>query len=419
MLRIPVPLLFLVLVPISRQSHAEDWTEFRGPTGQGHASAVGLPLHWSETENVAWSVPVPGLGWSSPVVVDDRIYLTTAVPRGGGEPTKQSLRALCLDAGTGHEMWNVEVFAQDGTRTPRIHNKNSHASATPLIDGKRLFVHFGTEGTACLSLSGESIWTTRELKYSPVHGNGGSPVLADDVLIVNCDGSDLQFVAALEKQTGEIRWKKSRIVLQPNKFAFGTPLLIDVDGQPQLISPGTDVVTAYDPHDGREIWSVNYDGYSIIPRPVFGHGLVFICTGYDRPSILAIRPDGTGNVTITHVAWQVHHGAPHTPSLLLVGDELYSVSDRGGVALCLDARTGKQHWQERLGGSYSASPLYADGRIYFQSEKGVTTVIEASTEFHELAKNVLPGRTLASFAVADRALLIRTDERLYRVEDLD
>jgi outer membrane protein assembly factor BamB len=390
----------------------EDWPEFRGPTGQGHSSARNLPLEWSASNNVAWKQPIPGRGWSSPVVAGGRIVLTTAIT---DEATGGlSLRALALEARSGKLLWNTEVFAvEGGPGAGRKHNKNTYASPTPLLDGRRIFVHFGHLGTACLDTAGQVIWRNSDLKYSPVHGNGGSPALAGDALVFSCDGQTDPFVVALDKRTGQMLWRQPRNTNAKKNFSFSTPLLITVNGRRQLVSPGSDAIVAYDPASGRELWRATYEGYSVVPRPVFGHGLIFFSTGFDRPSILAVRP-GEGDVTATHIAWRLPRGAPNTPSLLLVGDELYAVSD-GGIATCLDARTGEIHWQERLGGNYSASPLHAAGRVYFLSEEGVTTVLKAGKTFEKLATNALGERTLASFAVDGDTLLIRGEENLYAV----
>ncbi len=399
---------------LASRTPGADWTEFRGPTGQGLAAEKDLPVEWSPTANIAWKVPVPGSGWSSPIVLAGRVYLTAAVPV-QGKAGDQSLRALCLDAANGKTLWDRAVFFQDGTRSPRIHGKNSHASPTPLTDGEHLYVHFGHQGTSCLDLKGNIVWSNRTLTYSPVHGAGGSPILVDDLLVFSCDGGDRRFVVALDRTTGKVRWKTNREANAPKKFSFSTPLLIEVKGQKQIVSPGSNVVCAYEAATGKEIWRVRYDGYSVIPRPVYGHGLVFLSSGYDSPTVLAIRPDGTGDLTETNVAWTLKKGAPHTPSPLLVGDELYLVSD-GGIATCVDARTGTEHWQKRLGGAFSASPLYADGKIYFQSEDGTTTVVAAGTTFKQLGRNALGERSLASFAAADGALFVRTDKNLYRIQ---
>jgi outer membrane protein assembly factor BamB len=389
----------------------EDWPQFRGPTGQGLSAEKGLPLRWSATANVAWKTALPGRGWSSPVVQAGRVYLTTAVPDGGD----QSLRALCLDAGSGRVLWSSEVFRQ-GPRAPRIHDKNSHASPTPILAGKRLFVHFGHQGTACLDTAGKVLWKSTVLAYRPVHGNGGSPVLAAGAVVFSCDGAEERFLAALDPDTGKVRWKTERRTEADRFFSFSTPLVITVKGKQQLVSPGSDVATAYDPGTGKEIWRVRYSGYSVIPRPVFGHGLVFLSTGFEAPRLLAVRADGSGDVTDTHVAWTLRHGAPHTPSPLLVGDELYLVADRG-LASCLDARTGRPHWQQRIGGNYSASPLYAAGRIYCLAEDGSAVVLRAGKKFEVLARNALGERALASPAAADGALFLRTARHLYRLAE--
>ena len=384
---------------------AEDWPQFRGPTGQGHSSERGLPLDWSESRNVKWKTPVPGRGWSSPVVAGGRVWLTTSVKANGA-----SLRALAYDVETGREVVNVEVFH---LRSADLSNaKNSHASPTPIVDGDRVYVHFGAEGTAALTTSGEIVWKTR-LPYQSQHGNGGSPMLYGDLLILSCDGSDQAFVVALDKRTGKVRWKTSR--RQPWDQAYTTPLLIRVGEQDQVVSVGAYRAAAYDPQTGKELWRVGYaDGFSNVPRPVYGHGLVYIATGFQQPTLMAVRPDGSGDVTKTHVAWTLRRAAPLTPSPLIVGDEIYVVND-GGIASCLDARTGDTHWQQRLGGEYSASPVFADGRIYFLNEEGMATAIAPGKAFVRLATASLDGATLASIAVADGSFFIRSDTHLYRI----
>lgn len=387
-----------------------DWPQFRGPDGQGHSSVKRLPLRWSEdAANITWKVPIEGLGWSSPVVKGGRIWLTTATDDG------RSLRAVCLDAKTGRTLRDVEVFRRDDAG--KIHGKNSHASPTPILADGRVYVHFGSYGTACLDEKTSDVVWRQTLEYKPVHGPGGSPVLQGGLLVVNCDGGDRQFVAALDAASGDVRWKTERPANSyGKKFAFSTPLAIDVGGRAQIVSPGAGGVSSYDPASGREVWRVDYsEGYSVVPRPVFGHGLLFVSSGFDRPSLYAIRADGRGNVTDTHVAWTESKGAPHSPSALLVGDELYFLSDRG-VATCVDARSGERHWQERLGGNFSASPLYAAGRIYALDERGTTTIFAPGKKYKELAVNKLPGRTLATPAPVEGALLLRTDTHLFRIE---
>lgn len=398
----------------SHQLMAEEWFEFRGPTGQGHSTGKALPIEWSPTEHVIWKTNIPGVGWSSPIVVRNKVYVTTAVSEESETSPDQSLRLVCLDLDSGEILWNKEVFHQTKETAQRIHRKNSHASPTPISDGKVIYVHFGTHGTACLSLDGKVLWKTNELKYQMQHGNGGSPIIVDDKLVIICDGRGSNFIVALDRNTGKIVWKTERNVNGRKKFSFGTPLLITVNGKKQIVAPGTDVISGHSPEDGKEIWHLDYTGYSVIPRPIYSHGLIFVTTSYDRPSLLAIRPDGKGDVTDTHLAWSNKSQIPHTPSLLVVGDNLYTISDKG-IAQCFDAKTGKLIWKERVGGNFSASPLHANGKIYFQSEEGETTVIKAGKNYKELGRNHLDERTLASYAVAGDTLLIRTKTQLYRI----
>ena len=250
----------------------------------------------------------------------------------------------------------------------------------------------------------------KQLEYdNGQHGPGGSPVLYENLLIVNCDGMSVQYVAALDKWTGRIQWKQYR----KGSHAYATPLIVRLPDGDQLISPGAFRAIAYEPRTGKEIWQVQYgDGFSNVPRPVYGNGLVFICTGFQQPSLMAVRVDGRGDVTKSHVAWRRDRGVPLTPSPLLVGEELYPINDNG-IASCLDARTGREHWQQRIGGSHSASPLYADGRIYFLSEDGQSVVIAPGKEFKILATNQLNGQTLASMAVSDGAIFLRSSSHLY------
>lgn len=407
-------IVLLVWLVSAAASHGEGWSEFRGPTGQGHVLDGALPTTWGKDKNVVWKREVAGSGWSSPVVVGGQIYLTTAVPDGNSKD--QSLRVLCIDAESGKVNWDKEVFRQDGKTAPRIHSKGSHANPTPLFDGDKVYVHFGHQGSACLDRDGNLVWKSTEIKYAPVHGNGGSPILTDKALIFSCDGSDKQFIVALSRADGKVLWKTDRKSTAPKRFSFSTPLLIEVDGKKQIVSPASNAVIGYDADKGNEIWRIRYEGYSVIPRPVFGHGLVFLSSSYDSPTLLAIKPDGKGEVTSTHIAWSSKKGAPHTPSPVLVGDELYTVSDKG-IATCWNAKTGDIHWQERLAGNYSASPLFADGKIYFQTEDGVGYVVKAGKKFEQIAKNEMRERTLASYGAAKGALYLRTDKALYKIQE--
>lgn len=398
--------------PIS--AFPEDWPEFRGPTKQGTSTATGLPTEWSPTKNVVWKAGLPGRAWSSPIVSGDRIFLTNAV--GAKDSTDPhdtfSLRVLALNAVDGKLIWDTEVFKIEQPHMQGVHGKNSYASPTPVFEDGRIYAHFGHFGTACVDENGKLVWKSNALTYKPVHGNGGCPVLVDDLLIYNADAAEAPCIAALDKASGNLRWKVERVSDAQKKFSFCTPLVIEVNGAKQLISPGSNVVCALNPKDGSEIWRVRYDGYSVVPRPVFGHGLVFTSTGFDHASALAIRPDGRGDVTDTHVAWKLDKGSPLTPSMLLIGDDLYMVSDQGIVS-CVDAKSGTVHWQERVSRSTSASPLFADGKIYIQDELGSGYVLKPGHTLQLLAKNDLGDKSLASPAVWQNKLLIRTQTALW------
>jgi outer membrane protein assembly factor BamB len=393
--------IFLAMLTFA---HAENWPQFRGPGGDGHSKETNLPITWSERENVTWKVALPGRGWSSPTISGNEIWLTAATD------SDRSLRLLSVDARTGQLGRDVEIFKLPAA--VKGHAKNSGASPTPILDGDRIYVHFGSYGTACVKRDGTIVWRTQELKYAQVHGPGGSPVLFENLLIFNADGHDTQFVAALDKDTGKLVWRKPR----PSAMAYATPLVIQTSAGPQVVSPGAHRAVSYNPRTGEEIWSVSYgDGFSNVPRPVYAHGLVFICTGFYQPHLLAVRPDGKGDITATHVAWRYTRGVPLTPSPIVVAEHVYIVSDNGILA-CLDAKTGKELWRERLPGNYSASPTFADGRIYFLNEEGETTVIAPGASFRKLAANRLEGRVFASPAVSSGAIFSRSDTHLYRLE---
>jgi outer membrane protein assembly factor BamB len=403
-----VPLLLLVAALAGPGvAEAQDWPDFRGPDGQGHSPARGVPLAWSESRNVTWKSAVPGSGWSTPIVSGDRVWLTAAVENRG-----VSLRAIAYDTASGREVVNVEVFHTRGGGG--LHPKNTRASPSPIVEGDRVYVHFGAAGTAALTTAGEIVWKA-QFAYESQHGAGGSPVIFGDLLIFSCDGSDTAFVVALDKRTGKTRWKTAR--RQPWDQAYTTPLVIRAGDRDQLVSVGAYRAASYDPQSGKELWRVSYgDGFSNVPRPVYGNDLVYITTGFFQPEILAVRPDGSGDVTKTHVRWSLRRAAPLTPSPLLVGNELYVVTDNG-IASCVDATTGALVWQQRLNGTFSASPIFVDGRIYFLSEDGVATVIAPGRAFKELAVNRLDGATLASIAVSGSSFYIRSNTHLYRIDD--
>lgn len=389
-----------------------DWPEFRGATGQGQAEAGALPLEWSATKNVVWKQPVLGTGWSSPVVSRGQIFLTTATAGGESSP---GLRVLCFDAATGTTQWSTEIFTAGGPPPPVSHGRSSPAASTAVVEGERVYVYFGHHGAACLDRAGKIIWRNARLRFDPVPGSGGSPILAGDRLIYVADCATAPFVVALDKHTGKTLWRVPRPLPPKMKFSFGTPLLIMVGGREQIVIPGSGAVSALDPQDGRELWRVRYARDSSVgPRPVFAHGLVFVAAGFLRTELLAIRPDGQGDVTDTHVAWRITKGAPLTPALVAAGEELYGVND-AGLATCWEPKTGTAIWQEKLAGAYSAAPVAADGRIFFLNEEGVTTVLKAGREFAILATNPLGASALASSAVAGGSLFVRTTEHLHRI----
>ncbi|MGV3483257.1 MAG: PQQ-binding-like beta-propeller repeat protein [Planctomycetaceae bacterium] len=407
-------IVFCVILSVGGRALADDWPQFRGPSQQGLSRSAEPPLKWSESQHVDWKVPIKGRGWSSPSIQGDQIWLTTAIDDG------KSLRAIAVHRKSGQLLHDVEVFQIESPG--KVHAKNSHASPTPVLDGDRVYVHFGAHGTACLSTGGKILWVNQDLQYNHVHGPGGSPVVYQDLLILSCDGSDTQFVVALDKQTGDVVWKTKRNHISEDRLsgksnvpmAYTTPLLVNVSGKTQVLSSGADSLVSYDPRTGEELWWFSYDGYSNIPRPVAGKGHVFISSGYDRPEFFGVRMDGSGDVTATHLAWNLKKGAPLSASPLLVGDELYLISDNG-IASCLDAVSGEVHWQERIGGNFSASPTFANGRIYLLDENGTTTVLAAGKRFKVLATNKLDGRTLATPAIVDDVVFLRSDTHLYRI----
>lgn len=409
---------------------AAEWPEFRGPQGNGHATAKNLPLHWNEKTNVQWRTEIPGRAWSSPVIEGDRIWMTTAIEiplndeerakneaNKGGEGTtsvnRLNLRAIGIDRTTGKLVLDRELL--EVTKPDPVHALNSFASPTPVIEQGKLYCHFGTNGTVCLDTkTKEILWKNDELRIRHENGPGSSPILWGDLLIVHCDGSDLQYIVALDKHTGKIAWKTDRTgKLNDNpqlKKAYGTPVIVTVDDQLLLLSPGADWLYAYDPKTGKEVWRLSYEaqGFSIVPRPVVGHGMLYFSTSFMQPEILAVKLGGKQS----EIAWRFKKQAPQMPSPLLIGEELYLVSDKG-IATCLNAKTGEVHWSERLGGNFSSSPIYADGRIYVGNREGSTFVLAPGKTYKLLATNTLDGSIMAAPAAIDQVIYVRTDKALY------
>ncbi len=394
-------------------SAAENWPEFRGPQGNGHAAEAQLPLTWSETENVSWKTPIHGKGWSSPVVWGSQIWMTTATADG------HKLSVICVDKQSGKILHDFVLFEVE--KPGFCPEMNSYASCTPAIEEGRVYIHFGSYGTACLdTATARPIWVRQDLPCDHHRAPASSPIIYENLLILTFDGFDLQYLVALDKASGRTVWKKDRnleyrIDNGDIKKAYSTPTVFEIGGRQQLISPSASATVAYDPRTGDELWRVNSGGMNAAARPLYGHGLIYANTAAGGFKTFAVRPDGQGDITDSHVAWKFSRTSPTRPSQLLAGDFLYLVND-DGIAACLDAKTGEEQWTTRIGGKYSASPLYCQGRVYFFDEDGKTHVIQAGNEYKLLATNELDGGCMASAAVSNDALFLRTKSHLYRIE---
>jgi len=394
----------------------EQWSQFRGPEGNGHTNTTSLPLEWSEHKNISWKTAIHDRGWSSPVIWNNQIWMTTATKNG------KKMFALCVDKETGKILYDIHVFDVESPQAITI--DNTYASPTPVIEEGRAYVHFGTYGTACIDTSsGDIIWTRRDLKCDHEKGAGpaSSPFLFNDYLIFNVDGRDVQYVIALEKESGKTAWKTSRSIdfssVQVNqRKAYGTPLIIPRGKEEQMVSIGAKGVFSYDPRNGKELWKALHRGWSIAPRPVYGEGLVFTMIDRDRPELWAIRPDGNGDVTDSHIAWKSSKRMPPRASPLIVGELLFVV-DRNGYISCLEAKTGKLFWQERMKGSFSASPIHTNGLIYFFNEDTVCTIIKPARKLEVVATNkVADEQLMATPAIDNSSIYIRTAKNLYKIK---
>lgn len=438
---LPAPLygLLLVLLLASNCASAADrWPEWRGETGQGISSAKDLPVKWSEEENIAWKTKIPGKGWSTAVIEDGKVWLTTAthVPASKEDIERRkktttnsqplifsksvSLRVVCVDLESGELLQDVEVLTED--EPEYVHFQNTYATPTPVIENGRLYCHYGPNGTICFdTASGNVLWENRTLRVKHENGPGSSPVLWQDKLFIHCDGIDQQYIVALDTKSGAIAWKTKRSgEMRDNpqlRKAYATPLVTEINGRPQVISPAADWVYGYDPETGKELWKLNYGelGFSNAARPVAGNGLIYISTGYMQARLLAVRLNEQDGKSTAEIAWRYSKQVPNVSSPLLVGDKMYFVSDKG-IASCLDAKTGDVHWTQRLGKQFWASPLYAEDRIYFFDRDGTTTVVADDKSFRRLARNRLDGTLFAAPAAVDNALILRTDAALYRIK---
>lgn len=407
-----------------------DWPEFRGPWSDGHVSVpgdekpTGLPLRWSEKENVKWKTEIPHRGWSTPVAMNNRIWMTTATTDG------RDFFAVCVDAATGRILFNEKLIHCEKPE-PLGNKVNCYASPSPAIEPGRVYVHFGSYGTACLDTSdAKVVWQRNDLPCRHFRGPGSSVVLFENLLILTMDGVDVQYIIALDKKTGKTVWKTDRTAVwndldrdgKPHmegdyRKAYSTPLIAGVSGKLQLFSTGAKAVYGYDPWTGKELWKVKHGCFSAAVRPLFMNGLAIIGTGIGQKNeLMAIRVNGRGDVSDTHVAWRVGRAVPRIPSPILVGDLLYMTSDDGTVT-CLEIMTGKEVWQERIRGSYFASAICADGRIYFFDDQGKTTILKAGRAFEVIGTNTLENGLMASPAVLDKSLILRTKTHLYRIEE--
>ena len=395
-------------------SVAENWPGFRGPTRQGISHEENVPLKWSATENIAWKTPIGGEGWSSPIVFGDRVFVTASTEGGA------SFRLLCLDRLSGAVLWDKEVLRQKPGHKSGL---NSYASATPVTDGRRVYV-LAFDGTlAAVSFEGGVIWSYRDFEYYSEHGLGVSPILYGDLLIVPLDHSssgpdtklgwqkawDQAVILALDKNTGKVRWRGRR---GSSRIAHVSPQILSENGAEQLVSAAGDVIQGFDLKSGKRIWTVSSPGEGVVPSVVIGDGLIFTASGFGASAIRTVRTGGAGDVTATHIAWESADDVPKIPSMLYVRPWLFLVTE-GGVAKCLKADTGEVLWRNRLERKYSASPICAAGRIYFLSETGKTTVVRAGPEFEVLAENELNEKCGASPAVSQGQIFIRSEKNIY------
>lgn len=397
---------------------ADNWPDWRGPDHEGHSNATDLPLTWSETENVVWKTAIHDFGHSTPVVLGDQIWITTATKKG------ETLYAVCIDLNSGKIIHDIPVFKPENLQ--RINGNNTYATPSPVIEEGRVYVHYGSFGTACIDTkSGDILWKRTDLNCEHMQGPGSSPFIYKNLLILHLEGTDVQFITALDKKTGDSVWRYDRprdlyesMKTLAYRKSYQTPIIVNVDGKDQMISNGALMVTGHDPLTGKEIWQVRYGEDNSIGRVVNGLGLYFVnCGGPpNRSQLWAVRHGGKGDVTDTYVAWKMAtKDVPLESSPILIDDLLYTVSDNG-VILCMQAKTGEVIWQHNVRERYGASPIYADGKIYFCSKKGTTVVIKPGREYQELATNHLDGELWASPAVVGKSIILRTMTHLYRIE---
>jgi len=420
--------LFALLSWLAAGFVQANWPEFRGPTADGHVPAESkLPLKWSETENIKWKTAIHDKGWSTPVIWGDQVWLTTATEDGKHQ------YGVCVDKNTGKILFDQELFHNEKP-DPLGNTRNTYASPSPVIEDGRVYLHFGSYGTACLDTKTfKVIWQRRDMPCNHWRGPASSPVIYGDLLILTFDGADYHYTTALNKITGETVWKRDRSTdykdLGPDgkpshegdyRKAFNTPTFLELNGQMQMISPGAKAVWSYDPKTGDEIWSAHFKEHSTASRTVYSKelGLMYVNTGYGKAELWALRidPNAKGEISESHLAWKVMKRTANRCSPVLVGDRFYMVSD-GGIASSLNAKTGDEIWSDRVGETLSASIIYGNGHLYFFDEMGVCSVVKPGDTFNLAATNKLDTGMFACPSADGNALYVRTTTHLYRIEE--
>lgn len=386
------------------------WSQFRGADGSGMSPATGLPETLSEKANVKWKTPLPGKAWSSPVVWEKQIWVTNATPDG------KKLSAVALDLESGAVVHDVTVF--EIAEPMFCHGLNSYGSPTPAIEAGRVYVSFGSAGTACVDTgSGKVLWTRQDLKCDHFRGPASSPVIYGNTIIIEFDGFDVQYVVALDKQTGATVWKKDRAFDYKTdngdgKKGYGTPSIFNIGGRDIAICPAAVATETFDAKTGELLWTVRHDGMNASARPLYGEGLVFITNGMGR--IVAVKPEGSGDITQDNVVWTGHKSVAKRAAPILVDDLMYMVTD-DGIATCVEAKTGDNVWTKRLGGEFAASPVYADGKLYFLNMSGESVVLKPGRKYDEVSRGQFDEGFMASPAIVDKSLIIRSKNAIYRI----
>lgn len=407
--------LYLIASALAINVRAENWPGWRGPRGDGSSTEQNIPTRWSETENLAWKVPVPGTGHSSPIVWGDRIFLTTCIEE------EQRRELLCIDRTSGRTLWSKTVLQSP---LEKKHVLNSFASSTPATDGELVYVTFlaaersdtneatpGDMVVAAYDFDGNQRWTVRPGRFSSVHGYCSCPVLFEDMLIVNGDHDGDSYLLALKKATGETVWKVPR---ENKTRSYSTPIIREIDGRTQMVLSGNKCVASYDPRDGSRHWIIDGPTEQFVATMVYGSGLFFMTAGFPEYHMLAIKPDGHGNVTDTHIAWRTKEACSYVPSPIAAGDYFLITSD-GGIASCFEATTGERHWKQRLGKHYSGSPVLAEGLVYFTADDGITKVVKPGERFDVVSENHLNDAFFSSPAISKRQIIMRGEKYLYAI----